>query len=62
MSRVRIEDVILEEDNYGIGLEEDSIENGIEKISRLKKTKMKNEENRYKNKKQNSQSEKRDNT
>lgn len=60
MSKVRIEDVILDDENYGIGLEDDSIENGMEKISRLKRTKMKNEENRYKNKKQNAQSEKRE--
>lgn len=53
MPKVRIEDFedIEEIDDFELG--DESVESGIEKFNRMKKTKMKNDENKYKNKKQN---------
>ena len=51
MSKVRIDDVDLEE--LEKELDDETIEQGVEKFSRIKRTKMRDEMARYKNKKQN---------
>lgn len=51
MPKVRIDDVELDE--LEEELDDESIEQGVEKLSRIKRTKMKDENARYKNKKQN---------
>jgi len=51
MPKVRIEDVELDE--LETELDEETVEQGVEKFSRIKRTKMRDEMARYKNKKQN---------
>lgn len=52
MPKVRLEDV-EDAEELEQELDDESIEQGVEKFSRIKRTKMKDELARYKNKKQN---------